>query len=281
MEWRRLTARDGLWLGQFLARSLWHSTFGTRGFRKLGASPSAEAPPRMPPRRIWLFWDKGWDEAPELVRLCLKSWETRNPGWEVVKLDGRSPETRRAIAGTFAERTPTVQAVSNALRLSLLADHGGVWADATTYCLKPLDHWLPPLMPTGFFALDRPGRELLASSWFLAAEPGNYLICAWQARYRRFWRLMRIHHRYWVLSFLFTDLVRRDARAGAIWARTPLVPEVPAEGVAASWHESGLAQVFADAKSSGQPLLKLNWRLPLHEAAGRMLRADLESTASS
>ena len=35
------------------------------------------------------------------------------------------------------------------IRLELLAEHGGVWADATMLCLRPLDSWIAHALPEG------------------------------------------------------------------------------------------------------------------------------------
>jgi Capsular polysaccharide synthesis protein len=280
IEWRRLTARDAAWLAQFLARSMWQSAFGVRPFVKQASAATAASDADALPKRIWILWTQGWDSAPELVRLCRSSWQSRNPGWEVVSLDRDSAEALTGAASCFAGRTPTVQAMSNAVRLALLRKHGGVWVDATAYCLKPLDQWLPPMMGSGFLSLARPNRHLLSNSWFLVAVPGHYLVSAWEARYRRFWRLMRVHHRYWVLSFLFTDLLRWDRKAAALWARTPANCADGPHGVARSWRGGDLAPLFVEARAAGVPLMKLNWRFPLSERAAALLGEDIERLAS-
>ncbi len=57
----------------------------------------------------------------------------------------------------------------------MLAKHGGVWADATLLCSKPLDDWLPEYYTTGFFAFRNPGKDRMLSNWFMASDPGNKL----------------------------------------------------------------------------------------------------------
>jgi hypothetical protein len=74
----------------------------------------------------------------------------------------------RAIAGkNMAGISP--QALSDILRINLLAQHGGVWADATCFCCRPLDDWIDDHAKAGFFAFYGPGRDRLFDSWFLAA----------------------------------------------------------------------------------------------------------------
>ena len=42
------------------------------------------------PRTIWLFWLQGWENTPELVKRCLRSWEHHNPGWTIRTLDAET-----------------------------------------------------------------------------------------------------------------------------------------------------------------------------------------------
>jgi hypothetical protein len=57
------------------------------------------------------------------------------------------------------------QAKSDIIRLHLLAQHGGVWADATVLCLQPLDHWLYDMLaPARFWMYHGTVRETSGSA---------------------------------------------------------------------------------------------------------------------
>ena len=43
------------------------------------------------PRRIWMFWDSGLENAPDVVSLCLRSWKQLNPDWTVTLLTRGKP----------------------------------------------------------------------------------------------------------------------------------------------------------------------------------------------
>ena len=64
-----------------------------RGLRRLlrRDMPSDECFSRLP-RRVWMYWQQGEAAAPDLVRECIASWRSQNPGWEIVVLDGDSAE---------------------------------------------------------------------------------------------------------------------------------------------------------------------------------------------
>lgn len=118
------------------------------------------------------------------------------------------------------------EALSDQIRLELLHRYGGVWADATTICAKPLDEWLPAAMPEGFFAFARPGPDRMISTWFLAAEKGAYLVEAWREASWTYWsdRLERDSY-FWVHQ-LFSSLYESDPSFRELWDRTPQVSAV-------------------------------------------------------
>ena len=46
------------------------------------------------------------------------------------------------------------------LRMRLLLKYGGVWADATTLCLRTMDEWLPSLTQTELFFRREPDPKV-------------------------------------------------------------------------------------------------------------------------
>jgi hypothetical protein len=165
------------------------------------------------PKVIWMLWLQGWDRAPRLVRACRQSWEANNPNWTIHCLDRVSVVKFVANCDTLAALVDCDQppeATSDRLRVALLAQHGGVWADATTYCLRPLDDWLFDVLRSGFFAFDRPGPDRLVSSWFLAAEPGNDLVRRWAEATLEYWKERRQRHHYYWFHYLFGAEYEKD-----------------------------------------------------------------------
>lgn len=126
---------------------------------------------------IWMYWAQGWDNAPDLVQKCRRSWESFNPDYKVIALDDLTVGEYLNIPFEIRVNRPdiTVQKISNLIRIGVLAKHGGVWADATLMFSKPLQDWLPEYFSTEFFAFRNPGRDRMFSSWFMASEPGNKL----------------------------------------------------------------------------------------------------------
>jgi hypothetical protein len=178
------------------------------------------------PKIVWTFWAQGWDLAPEIVRASTTTWSRQNPDWQIRRLNWKN------VPGLFAPTSPYARLInldldpcilSEFVRLELLARFGGVWADATTYCLVPLDGWLQSAVPKGFFAFDRPGPDRMLSSWFLAADKASPTILLWRTLAEQYWAQRSARHAYFWLHYLFADAYEADANFRKIWDATPKI----------------------------------------------------------
>lgn len=143
----------------------------------------------MIPKRIWFLWLQGIEKAPAVVRACLESWRHWNPDWQIEVLDWSRLETFLPDAAYVGDRWSRMHAaaLSDLVRINLLNRYGGVWADATCLCRKPLDVWLPDVAQVGFFAFSRPAEDRLVASWFLAAEAETTIVKSWCDDANRYW----------------------------------------------------------------------------------------------
>jgi hypothetical protein len=251
------------------------------------------------PRRIWILWAQGREKMPPVPRACLESWIGRNPGWEVELL---SAQTMRRFVHpllyTPEARSQRPYRLSELARLDLLSRHGGVWADATCFCVRPLDEWLPRCLRSGFFAFDRPGRDRLAASWFLASAADGYIVqrmrealvdyylghalsdVGWRRLARRAldvplnqsvattaaWfapplPLLGISP-YLSFHYLFNRLVRSDAEFAAIWRRTVKLSADGPHSLGFHGFAARPSQHLAgEIVQRRVPVYKLNWRI--------------------
>ncbi len=229
-------------------------------------------------RVIWSCWLQGHDSAPFMVRKCLESWAERNPDWDVRVLDASSIRKYIDLEDHLDLRTQQVTAASfsDIVRILLLNEYGGVWADATTYCNRALDEWLPEYMSEDFFAFSDPGPYLKLSSWFLARGPEDKIVGKWAARTLKYWSGRRAADNYFWFHNLFSDLVRSDPEAAATWEA---VPRFSARGPHSLQDAAaGPADRFEQRAEWSAPLFKLNLRMdPSHweegTPIGRLLRS--------
>lgn len=227
------------------------------------------------PRIIWIYWEQGEDQAPYLVRRCIQSWRDHNPGWDVRVLD------REGVA-KYAESLEQVDALpvrfrSNLLRLQLLARHGGVWADATALCHRPLDGWLPLIAgQTGFFAFRGPYYDRWLDSWFIAAHPQNELINQWVESYHQYVSGLRTKpDKYFMMVYVFQWAILKRKELRHAFRGSGALPAVPAFFLQAFIDGTSDAAPFLSAREQGFPLSKLNWKAPIPEAELKARLDDL------
>jgi len=172
-------------------------------------------------RQLYIYWDKGFDNAPALVKKCLETWKTKNPTWKVHELDDSNLEQFINISNFISNikfKKISKAGYSDIIRIILLSKFGGLWVDSTTYCENPLDNWLDEYVKSeGFFAFDKPGPDRLISSWFLYAEKDNYLIKCWLEKVLNYWNNNESSKHYFWFHYLFGDLYKEDLEFKKKW----------------------------------------------------------------
>ncbi len=269
--------------------------------RKLGAeSEIAALPGNAPapiPRRIWMYWHDGWDKAPEICHLCLRSWRQRNPGYEVHALDVASLKT--VLDDPPRQKDMSfVRGYANRVRLRLLRTHGGVWADATNFCLGAVDPWIHErVAPAGLFAYTLPNAERLIATWFLAAAPRSALMAAWEHMITRYFEAIeregRGVHGYFFMPYTFEYVLSSRPELAALWERMPKVPvgDIGRVALAASLgNEEGTSPLGERKRATieellaATPMQKLTWKGQMRagtEAARQVLDILKENLAET
>lgn len=252
------------------------------------------------PRRLWLMWHQGLQRAPFIVKECVESWVSKNPSWDVVVLDSENVQNYVEIecpSSIFTKLELCHQ--SDLIRLALLSEYGGVWADATTFCRKPLDDWIDEYASSGFFVFDRPGKDRILSNWFIATKR-NCPICTRLyrelARYlidndfpkpnmlrrylskltsivlgrrhqtTRYWfspivtKVFRIYP-YFYFHYMFEKVIRENEEPAALWAHTKKVSAyLPHSVQRIGMFAAATPSVKAEIDGVDTPLFKLTWK---------------------
>lgn len=128
-------------------------------------------------KKIWFLWYQGKCNMPRLVEECFNSWHRHNTEYDIIFLDKNNFSEHVEIESKILEnKNITLQALSDIIRVNLLNQNGGVWVDATCYCMKPLNSWIENYFINGFFAFSKPTKDRLIASWFLVSNPTNLII---------------------------------------------------------------------------------------------------------
>ena len=231
--------------------------------------------PRTVPKKIWIFWAQGWDNAPPLVKLCRDSWTANNPNYEINLLSQDDIVQYVTLDYSLEGKKLTPTNYSNILRLSILSKYGGVWVDATTFCSAPLDSWVPFIMQSGFFAFEKP--KTTVADWILVAEINNPLIVCWEKYVKLYWKFAFEQGPYFWPHYLFEYMLMYEQGVRSIWSRTPRISsDGPYE--AQRFFKAGntdmdiFTGILLGKKS---PLQKLDWRMDVPEAVISKIRLQL------
>jgi hypothetical protein len=243
------------------------------------------------PKTIWFLWLQGQSEMPLVARKCYESWVKNNPEWEVVFLD----KGNVANYITLKNNNLTKQAFSDVLRINLLAQYGGVWVDATCFCIKPLDEWLYGYLTTGFFAFERPGPDRKISSWFIASFKGNYIILTYCEAVNNYWdtnpnltfyetskwyafnnylkrlkpqawfnffatKILKVYPYFW-FHYLFEKIYLNDKKVREIWDLSPKISaDIPHKLQFLNLFSTINDQIRTEIDQKTAPLYKLTWK---------------------
>ncbi|PBB87459.1 MULTISPECIES: capsular polysaccharide synthesis protein [unclassified Mesorhizobium] len=178
----------------------------------------------MLPKIIWILWLQGIETAPPIVKACAASWQRLNRSWTVHVLTRESLTDFLLDVGdpnSILSMQLSDATYSDIVRIELLSRYGGVWVDATCYCLQPLDNWLDGVMCEGFFAFERPAPTRMLSSWFLAATQSSHIVHQWRRRVHRHWQKRKEDPDYFWFHHLFGDAYQDDEKFRTSWDRVP------------------------------------------------------------
>ena len=204
-------------------------------------------------RTIYLLWFQGFEHAPEVVSYCVRSWKQYNPEWTIVLLDETNLHTYVTM-----DTYPDMELCHRAdiVRMKLLSQYGGVWADATTFCHKPLNDWLPAYIEEGFFVFDQPYSNLMISNWFIYAEPSNLLIQEWAWATLHYYQHHEKAHTYFIHHYLFEQVYQKDA-CKQIW---DVVPKYSARIPHTLQSMEYVSNLHEDIDAKRVPLYKLSYK---------------------
>lgn len=127
----------------------------------------------MLPRHIFTFWEPK-DSMPAYLRLCLNTWKTNAPEFEVTLLDHSNLESYLDSAGYPMDRLfmLPLQIQKDAIEAAVLHQNGGIFMDVDTLVLSDFKSVLKELQNSEIVLFS----NHLA---FMAARPGADLLQKW------------------------------------------------------------------------------------------------------
>jgi len=207
---------------------------------------------------LFILWFQGFDKAPDVVKHCVQSWYHYNPSWNIVLLDNTNLHEYVDLTVIHYSEDIELCHLSDIIRMLLLRDYGGLWVDATCFCNKPLNDWLPFYIHEGFFAFDKPYSYLMISNWFLYSEKNHPILTKWCEETLYYYQLHGRAETYFVHHYIFEQLYRENNTFKQCWDNVPKVSgDIP--------HSLSITNFFkkdsiSDIDSKRVPVYKLSYK---------------------
>ena len=157
--------------------------------------------------KAFIYWDAGFNKAPALVKACLEQ-ARKVYGDQLVELN------RKNLA-TYLPDAPQLRRVaklwpanfSDAIRVGLLARHGGVWLDATIFTTE---NSIGSNLESDLFVFNYNGPRI--ASWFMSSKQGSYQARLLYAAMLDYWSRNRKLKNYFLFHDFFEVLYHLDER---------------------------------------------------------------------
>ena len=88
--------------------------------------------------KVYVFWDKGFEDAPDIVKYCKSFLQSNHNESEIQFLDIKSLVKMNMLDLTYFDRVRSWAPRTDLMRLELLSKYGGVWIDADMLALVNL-----------------------------------------------------------------------------------------------------------------------------------------------
>ena len=156
---------------------------------------------------IWLCWWQGLENAPEIVKKCVESIRVHAGNHKIVIITDKNYKKFITFPAWIEEKYKrgiiTKTHLSDLLRISLLAQYGGVWLDSTFFCIGDLE----PYFQMPIWSIKRPDYRHVSVA---CGEFANYSFgCT--SEYRKVFAILREYLLdYWkrydyMIDYLFLD----------------------------------------------------------------------------
>ena len=212
---------------------------------------------------IWIMWQQGMDNAPELVRMCYRSiLNGFSDKFKIICLDENNVHDYITlpdhIIQKFKKGYITRQWFADLVRITLLDKYGGTWIDATMfYSGAEVPEFI---FDDDLFYFQFPrvlGKLARLNSYFITACKNNKIIKLTKELFYEYWKKNNYNCDYWLIDDFFEMAVNE-------------FPEefdkiIPMACVDAHILEDNLAKPFDErifsATISRMPFHKLTWKL--------------------
>jgi hypothetical protein len=147
------------------------------------------------PKKIFTFWDT--EELPHIVKKCINTWRYHNPTYEIIILNSNNLDkyiTNGSKLLSLKRASDFKARLSDYVRIHALAEHGGVWMDASIICYGSLDDLFynnnKSYKTMDYFGYYIPNFTTnynypIIENWFFAAPTNSIFLKLWRDEFMK------------------------------------------------------------------------------------------------
>lgn len=187
----------------FLARKYYNLLLERKAFYQLQTQEHKRS------NIIWFCWLQGFDNAPELVRVCYNSLGKHLTDRDITLIDGNNwrefVELPDYIVRKWQKGRIPPANFSDLLRLELLIKYGGTWIDSTVLCTGT--HHTKEYLDADLFLFQytpkgtRTGVSI--SNWFITSCTNNEVLMVLRDMLHAYWRDFNCTLNYYIFHQFF------------------------------------------------------------------------------
>lgn len=162
---------------------------------------------------IWIYWNKGIENAPEIVQKCYESICKYNQNVILLNDQNLSEyiQLPEYIEKKKDEGKIPMAAYADLMRFALLEHYGGTWIDSTVYLTGPIPE---AIMKNPFFAMRNSllliDNPVLYPAWFLHAESGSKIMKEIRNVAFAYWQANDHVVEYLLPNLIITEVVKSN-----------------------------------------------------------------------
>ncbi len=215
---------------------------------------------------IWVCWWSGEETAPDIVKQCLRSIKGKAGNHPVCVIDKDTVSQYLTIPDYMLDKVEKGQMgfahLSDYIRVSLLAQYGGLWLDATIFCA---DNVPDICFELPFFTCKSEPQDceyLSKMRWVtfvFGGWKGNVVYVYLKAAFEEYWS-----HEPAAIDYLFFDFLidigyRRIPHMRKVMDAVP-INNIHRDDLQAAMNEALPAEAFDNVIKRDTVLYKLSWR---------------------
>lgn len=168
-------------------------------------------------KTVWICWMQGRENAPDLVKACIKSVEDNLLDFNIVILCENNIKdyinVPEHIMKKYFEGKISRTHFSDILRVAILAQYGGLWLDSTVFCTDGLfaEKIIKyPLFVYKVMNLDQNDDEaIMASSWLMSATSNDPILLLTKDLLYKYWETHNFLNNFFLVHLFFAMAARK------------------------------------------------------------------------